>query len=55
MVPLVARPIILFVAIAAAAIAIIAAALVCLFLVVLVELLHKLGHGLLHGFHSCHE
>ncbi len=56
MVPLVTRPIILFVAIAAAAIALVAAALAGFLAVVLVaDLLCKLSHVFLHGLHAHHE
>ncbi len=57
MVPLVAQPIILFVAIAVAAITLIAAAIAQSLAVVLAvtDLLCKLGHVSLHGFGACHE
>ncbi len=55
MVPLVARHIILFVAIAATVIALVAAVLARFLVVVLADLLRELGRVFLHGFHARHE
>ena len=55
MVPLILQPIILFVAITAAAIALVAAVLARLLLFILADLLCKISHVFLHGFHVRHE